>query len=40
MGGDGLTRRFVRTLGGLNKRLAARADEVVLVAAGLPLRLK
>lgn len=33
-------RRFVRSLGLLNQELAALAGEVVLVAAGLPLRLK
>ncbi len=38
--GDGPTRRFVRELGALNRRLAAIAGEVWLVAAGLPLALK
>ncbi|MBI9111848.1 bifunctional adenosylcobinamide kinase/adenosylcobinamide-phosphate guanylyltransferase [Maridesulfovibrio ferrireducens] len=33
-------REFVRGLGGLNRRIAAIADEAYLVAAGLPLTLK
>lgn len=33
-------RRYVEMLGGLNKRLAARAEEVYLMVSGLPLRLK
>jgi len=37
---DVQTRRFVRELGGLNQRLAALAQDVRLVAAGLPIRLK
>ncbi len=34
------SRKYIDLLGGLNKRLAGRADEVYLMASGLPLRLK
>lgn len=34
------TRRFVDELGRLNQRIAARCDEVVLMVAGLPMRVK
>ncbi len=37
---DPLTRRLADLLGGLNRRLAARASRVELVVAGLPLTLK
>ena len=33
-------RKYIDLLGDLNKRLAARADEVYLMVSGLPLRLK
>ena len=37
---DAATRRFVRSLGACNQTLARGCEEVVLVAAGLPLFLK
>jgi adenosylcobinamide kinase / adenosylcobinamide-phosphate guanylyltransferase len=37
---DAATRAFVRELGGVNQAVAAAGDEVFLVTAGLPLRLK
>jgi len=37
---DARTRRFIRELGGLNQRLAALAQDVRLVVAGLAVRLK
>ena len=37
---DAATRAFVRELGGVNQAVAGAGDEVFLVAAGLPLRLK
>ncbi|AGW12495.1 putative cobalbumin biosynthesis protein [Megalodesulfovibrio gigas DSM 1382 = ATCC 19364] len=37
---DAVTRRFVRSLGACNQALARCCEEVVLVAAGLPLFLK
>ncbi|WP_045218826.1 bifunctional adenosylcobinamide kinase/adenosylcobinamide-phosphate guanylyltransferase [Desulfonatronum thioautotrophicum] len=35
-----LGRQFVRALGSMNQQMASLADEVVLIVAGLPLRLK
>jgi adenosylcobinamide kinase/adenosylcobinamide-phosphate guanylyltransferase len=37
---NALARRFRDLAGWVNQRLAAACDEVVLVAAGLPLRLR
>ncbi|MFW5730011.1 MAG: bifunctional adenosylcobinamide kinase/adenosylcobinamide-phosphate guanylyltransferase [Desulfonatronovibrionaceae bacterium] len=37
---DKSTRNFVRMLGSLNQRLARECDEVMLVAAGLPVKIK
>ncbi len=34
------TRRFVDELGRLNQRIAARCDEVVMMVAGIPMRVK
>lgn len=35
-----MVRRFVRTLGRINQQLAGRSKEVLLVVAGLPVKLK
>ncbi len=35
-----MVRRFVRTLGRINQQLAARSNEVFLVVAGLPVKIK
>ena len=40
IGPDPLTRAYVDGLGRLNRRVAAVADRVELVVAGLPLRLR
>lgn len=40
LAGDSSTRTFARALGALNQAVARAADNVYLVAAGLPLKLK
>lgn len=37
---DQCTRNFIRMLGSLNQRLAGECDEVMLVVAGLPVKIK
>lgn len=38
--GDPLTRRYRDLLGGLNRRIAARANRVILMVSGIPVNIK